>query len=243
MIWWSLHSVESLLSSITGRPCIIASEDCTVPLPEDLHEENMYNSRSPEKSAHPPAHLGSSVVSPSPGSGISDSFGRSERHTLPISFLDNHMRIGITTRKVLKLLYSPRTSTVSWERIQLHITTLLAELEQWSTTALPLETSSPGPSADFSSNRERLLLSLHYYSIKILITRPCLCRLERRIKDQSDRSFNFNQKMAETCVQAAQNMTSLFPHHPDPKLIYQRGPWWCIVHNSKLERPSPLFGC
>jgi hypothetical protein len=31
--WWSLHSLESLLSSITGRPSIIPNEDITTPSP------------------------------------------------------------------------------------------------------------------------------------------------------------------------------------------------------------------
>jgi hypothetical protein len=31
--WWSLHSLESLLSSITGRPSVIPNEDITTPSP------------------------------------------------------------------------------------------------------------------------------------------------------------------------------------------------------------------
>ena len=34
--WWSLHSIECLLSSVTGRPPAIAFEYCTVPLPRIL---------------------------------------------------------------------------------------------------------------------------------------------------------------------------------------------------------------
>lgn len=32
--WWGLHSIESLISATTGRPCVIAAEDCTVLLPQ-----------------------------------------------------------------------------------------------------------------------------------------------------------------------------------------------------------------
>ena len=31
--WWGLHSVECLLSSMTGRPYVLSDEHCTVPLP------------------------------------------------------------------------------------------------------------------------------------------------------------------------------------------------------------------
>jgi hypothetical protein len=63
-----------------------------------------------------------------------------------------------------------------------------------------------------------------------LITRPCLCRIERRIASESSQSANFNTKMAEACVYAARRMTALFPEQPDTSLIYSRGPWWNIVH-------------
>jgi hypothetical protein len=37
--WWSLHSLESLLSSITGRPSIIPNEDITTPSPSVVCDE------------------------------------------------------------------------------------------------------------------------------------------------------------------------------------------------------------
>jgi hypothetical protein len=110
---------------------------------------------------------------------------------------------------------------------------LLSELEDWAKTALH-ENPRPGSSSQRPEiNRERFLLRIYYWSTKILITRPCLCRIERRISLESDKSVNFNTKMAEICVGAAQEMAKLFPNNPDTNFIYSQGPWWDVVHISE----------
>jgi hypothetical protein len=78
-----------------------------------------------------------------------------------------------------------------------------------------------------------MLLQMNYWSTKILITRPCLCRTERRIKNQSDSSASFNSEMALLCVEATRALTALFPQDPDPKFVYLKTPWWNVVHVSK----------
>ncbi|KAI4622305.1 hypothetical protein J4E83_005047 [Alternaria metachromatica] len=119
----------------------------------------------------------------------------------------------------------------SWEYVQTKITELLKELEDWVKEALPPEDIRP---SDWNRrpelNRERFLLRIYYWSTKVLITRPCLCRIERRISTESEKSMNFNSKSAETCVDAARSMTMLFPEKPDTHFIYSQGPWWDVVH-------------
>jgi hypothetical protein len=81
--------------------------------------------------------------------------------------------------------------------------------------------------------REQFLLKGEYWSTKMLVTRPCLCRIDRRIRDESNASAKFNKTSAEACVEAALEMTRLFPDEPDLDFIYSEGPWWAIVHLSK----------
>lgn len=240
-IWWSLHSVECLLSSITGRPCIIANEDCTVPLPQPLPEERTKGSSASGGTSRAPHDDNSSGSIPLTSSGASESFSRMDGRATAGPFLRDHIKIGLITRKVLKDLYSARTASFSWKHIQTLISSLTADLDNWAASALPSRSGSPDSNLEFDSQRKQVLLSFHYHNVKILITRPCLCRLERRIQGQSDKSTNFNQNMAEACVQAAQNMTLLLPDQPDPVIIYQKGPWWSMTHNSKLNPPSDTF--
>jgi hypothetical protein len=76
---------------------------------------------------------------------------------------------------------------------------------------------------------------MHYWSTRILITRPCLCRIERRIKNESDLSAKFNAEMSTTCVNAAQELMELFPDEPSQEFVYKKAPWWDVVHISEYQ--------
>ena len=96
--------------------------------------------------------------------------------------------------------------------------------------ALPEELQPANSIRESDSQRERLLLSFQYHSTKLLICRPCLCRLEQHIKNQTDGTAELNRKTAEACVQGAQAVARIFPDQPNYTFIYQQSPWWCIVH-------------
>jgi hypothetical protein len=71
--------------------------------------------------------------------------------------------------------------------------------------------------------REQFLLKADYWSTKMLVTRPCLCKIERRIRNESKASVEFNKTSAEAYVGAALEMTKLFPDDPDLDFIYSKG--------------------
>jgi len=146
------------------------------------------------------------------------------------TFLGASVAMSIITEKGLSKLYSPQTSVNSWKQIQKEIDALSKELDGWA-TALPAGLRPVHSAHESRVQREQLLLSFQYYSAKVLIYRPCLCRLEQHITGQSEASADFNQKTAEACVQAAQAMTTLLPDEPDLAFVYEQCPWWCIVHN------------
>lgn len=210
--WWGLHSIESLVSATTGRPCVIAAEDCTVLLPQTQRSSEVPHPTDP--------HIKGSLAS-----------------TTDVSLFEIGIRQRLITQQALELLYSPRASKKSWEQTQKTIAGLMKQLEEWTTAAFPrgltLEhlTVNTASTQSVKLQRERVLLAFSLFSAQIIVTRPCLCRLERRIQRQSNRSASFNRKMAEVCIQAAQDLSTLLPNEPNPSRIYQIGPWWCIVHN------------
>lgn len=205
--WWGLYSIESLLCTLIGRPCIILNDQCTVPLPQ-AHTEGQSGDSSFHQS--PPRQTGAATRAP---------------------FVRARVTISLIVQKALSKLYTPQTSVNSWAYIQGEIASLSEELEEWMAMTLPEEHRPVNSIPASDLQRERLLLSFQYYSAKILIYRPCLCRLERRIKGQSDASVGFNWKTAEACVEAAQAVTRLFPDEPNLDFAYQQSPWWCIVHS------------
>ncbi|KAL1596299.1 hypothetical protein SLS60_008944 [Paraconiothyrium brasiliense] len=229
--WWSLHAIECQLSAITGRPCVLGHEDCTVSLPTSFAEEAS-SSTSPTGST-PSARDPSKSSTP-----VSNSIaGTNRQRQVTRSYLDAHLEIGLITQKLLAALYSPRTAQYEWKDVQKTIPDLLRELNDWRHVALPddndLHTQG---SLLLEEPRESLLLRFYYFSTKILITRPCLCRSGRKIRDQSNAPATFDQRMARTCVEAALNLAGLVSVDLSPRNLYEKGPWWSIVHNSKNIR-------
>lgn len=99
--WWSLHSIECLVSSITGRPPAISTEDCTIPLPQpSVGEDRATNKRHQSFSASDRKHSNSSFT------GESDGID---------NYSINNISIGLLTHKVLSSLYAPRTASRSWQ--------------------------------------------------------------------------------------------------------------------------------
>jgi hypothetical protein len=221
-IWWSLYSIECVLTSITGRPRTVRAADCTVP---------------------PPGAKGTEMETPSPGTTTSSAVSRRSESSIGEPTVNAsidpfnvaYVRLDILMEKILSTLYSAQKSTRSWKTAQREIASLSDELETWALHSLSRGLSSAtAATAEHELSREQLLLYLSYHNAKICITRPCLCRLDLRIKGQSEESIRFNQKTAEACIGAALNITSILPEPPSPAWLYNKGPWWCAVHTSEF---------
>ncbi|KAK5145902.1 hypothetical protein LTR04_001186 [Oleoguttula sp. CCFEE 6159] len=138
-------------------------------------------------------------------------------------------QLAIITEQVLMALDSPGAMSKSWEDIQGSITALDASLQQWLMLVPPtFDFRQPVRNEKYA--RERLTLGLFYYSAHLILGRPCLCRLDRRMTHQSAGSASFNYLRAQLCVHAALAMVNLLPDQPDPIALYRTGPWWCAVH-------------
>jgi hypothetical protein len=210
--WWSLHSIESLLCAIVGRPCIIPNDECTVPLPHIGPEKMSTESNTSHSSAQSAAR------------GDSDTVTRS-------SFSGARVTMAIIMQKALAKLYAPQLAADAWDRVQSDITALLRETDEWAVSAHLVGLSPANSIEESGLERAKLVLSFHYHSAKLLICRPCLCRIERRNKGQSGASADFYQRTADICVQSAQAISNLLPDQFDPQFVYEQCPWWSIVHH------------
>jgi hypothetical protein len=229
-IWWSLYSIECVLTCITGRPRTVSAIDCTVPPPGAKGTEMDTPSREPNTSSagNRVSESSASKSATNTGTGID-----------PFSVA--YVRLDILMDKILSGLYSAQKSAKSWKAAQKEIALLSDDLEAWSLHSLDQGSAAATEATHTSEHnlsREQLLLYLYYYNAKICITRPCLCRLDLRIKGQSEESIRFNQKAAETCIGAALEISSLLPDAPDAAWYYRNGPWWCAVHISNSLVPS-----
>jgi hypothetical protein len=142
------------------------------------------------------------------------------------------VNLGEITQAALAL-YAADAVRGSWESVQRTIAHQNDKLDAWATT-LPegLNFFHRSNAIAHRYRREQNTLDILYRSTKILITRPCLCRLDRRISNQTASSNDFNHRAALICVGAAKSIASLLPDAVASNLItlYQAGPWWQMVH-------------
>jgi hypothetical protein len=126
-------------------------------------------------------------------------------------------------------LYTPFAAQHSWAYIQATIAQLESDLESWSRD-LPAVFDFKRRFRDREFEEIRWSLGFFYYSTRMKINRPCLCRLDRKIPHQSAKSKEFNRDAAQKCVDAAQDMLSLIPDEPNAVGLNRVGPWWNILH-------------
>lgn len=202
--WWSLHALETTLSSITGRPATLPNEDITIPLPGALFDT------------------------------VSDAQGQGASGTTNTRFLDADASLNLLTQKIISKLYTQRRSTPMWSHVQQTIVSLVGELDKWAIDCIP-QFNTEDWNTNYDQQRENFMLKLQYYRVKILITRPSLRRIERYVEVGTDDFTSLDESIAETCIEAAGDVASLLVTAPDVNTLYEKGPWWSIVHNSEFS--------
>jgi hypothetical protein len=133
------------------------------------------------------------------------------------------------TQRIFHVLYNPASLKGTWSDIQTTIKQLDEQLEHWY-WKLPQAFAFRRKQRERRSYEARLTLGFFFYSTKMIVHRPCLCRLDRKIPNQSTKSLEFNRNSAAACVDAAMEMLQLIPNEPDATGLFRVGPWWSILH-------------
>jgi hypothetical protein len=247
-VWWSLYHLERQIGIMTGRPSMIVEQCCSVPLPAPFSEQQILEN----------AHLvddlrGSAVASTASPLARSRSFvdshfssdsdlGKAAPH-LDLaeanagSYFRAVVQLCTITQSITASLYTARTKVRSPDELHQDIVQLGQRLDDWLTKLprdLNFQTHPDGSMAlQDPFLRERRLLTFQFYSATILLTRPCLSSFEGSAKHAEETTIpaDFTQRMAGTCVETAKAVVDLLPDQPQPRFLYEYGPWWTIVHN------------
>jgi hypothetical protein len=234
-VWWGLYSLERTLCAITGRPSVGTEAWCSVafPLPISGEEINEDRIRAHLRERPPPEPTVIFAASESrSASSASKPTSQPPEAANSGSYLRSTVRLATLTQKVLNSLYSPEIASQSWKEVQDTILSISEELDAWAAQLPPGFSFYHDNPEELVMGPERNILMIYYYSTKILVTRPCLCRIDRRIVNQTKSSNDFNQRMAASCVDAAKALTALVPDDMDGGIlrIYEVFPWWAVVH-------------
>ncbi|MCJ1245580.1 hypothetical protein MMC30_002784 [Trapelia coarctata] len=250
-VWWAIFGLERTLGVMTGRPTSVVDIDCMTPIPLPIDEEafrdpnsSMHNEETVRRMRRLSSH---DLSTPSSGFSPRNRQSPSRSSTSPTSqhssfdlfknvpptlslYFTEFTLLSTVTHDVMGMLYRPSAVLKTWSQIQTTIANLDKKLERWR-SGLPSLFDFTKRQRDQQFNRQRMCLGFFYYSAKIIMHRPCLCRIEDRIPNESQKSKDFNRTAAATCVQAARGMLELIPPEPNPVGLYKVSPWWCLTHH------------
>ncbi|KAF2870977.1 fungal-specific transcription factor domain-containing protein [Massariosphaeria phaeospora] len=217
-LWWGLHSLEGILSMIIGRPSFVHQDYHSAPFPSPLPVEEPERRQSQVQESH-----GVPVMNRHP-----ETIPTISRSSTIASYLRSRAQIGLISQRAMNTVYSAGIVQRSWRYIQRSIETLDADLGAWSASISPELNFLYG---DNGLRRERLILEMQHISTKILITRPCLCKLDDRVPGFGVAPDEFINQTARSCVEAAISLTQILPNPINATYLYQMGPWWSLTHN------------
>jgi hypothetical protein len=258
-VWWALYTLEHRLCSMTGRVNCILDDHCTTPLPVPV-EEDLFDTDEGTRLLSKDSQQGSRAPffnsqSPSLGSNSSNSRSRSQTKATgsrspstmgqppknaPLDFAKDvsansalyflHLvQLTRFTQNIFHRLYNPAAIEGTWSDTQDTIRQLGEQLDIWYRTLPPMfDFRRKQRDRDFYEHR--LSLGFFYYGTRIMINRPCLCRLDRKIPHQSSKSLDFNRSSAAACVESAKDLLSLLPDEPNAVGLMKVGPWWSVLH-------------
>ena len=235
--WYSIYSLEVLITEITGRPKSIFLTDVTIPihqfgamLQESLgFAEQVDDFFSPDTSRQlwlDHLQAGRNISQMTGGIIPWKSFLSVGRDAAP-SYLSQRLSLCRLSDKVASELYVV-TSEDSWYDIQQKISSLQTDLRQWADN-LPQELVIQGQEHADSDLRTKIELAMYYHSVEMMLHRPCLAEVV--IENESTQSQEFNRSSARACVHAAMSMLALMPAYPTAHEAYQLLPWWTLLHS------------
>ena len=215
--FYSLYSLEITLGELTGRPSSIHLSDVSVIVPPPEFRGQDYDELP-----------GLSTPSSAVGQGPPDVTFTSGTDVGRSTYLSSRISLCILSHRITSSLYRAG-SDMAWSDVQNAIRRFDFEMQQWH-LALPGELDfreQPEPTA---LTRLGVELALYYWSIRMMLFRPCLCDMTDRVEHESRTSQDFNQLAAKTCVDAAISMLGLLPPRPPPEEAYQILPWCLLLH-------------
>ena len=246
-VWWCLYTFEHLLGIMTGRATCILDGICTTPLPLPFEEDQLHEPPAAEMLND--THLRDDRINKVMSSAwvrhmpLNPTGGKQATHTSHVR--DNswirsqsvnsglchlyYCDLAVVAQEIVNKVYSVDCVMVPWAHIENRIGELRSRIDFWL-TSLP-------PALDFTRKedegpdrlRYKLTLAFHYYSARITLGRPCLCRRDARQKISTEKS-TFSHDMAVMTLESAKLMLDLIPDEPNATQLYDISPWWCVLH-------------
>lgn len=136
----------------------------------------------------------------------------------------------VLTQEIVNKVYTADAVKVPWSHIENRIGELKSRIDLWL-SLLPgtLDFTRKGDDTP-EIMRWKLGLALQYYSARITLGRPCLCRRDAQFSKDNSSVESFSHRLSIVSLEAASQMLDLVPDVPDPVALYEVSSWWTILH-------------
>ncbi|KAL4973590.1 fungal-specific transcription factor domain-containing protein [Aspergillus desertorum] len=237
-IWWTIFTLEHLLSGMTGRvPCLdYRAMSLHPPVPYDESDfDHLEVKTILRKTERRDKRLQFTIYATDAELASRTAWLRSIKPNASLFFF-HIVDLSLITHAAVMAIYSLQSTRQSHGGLgQSEIPLYQSKLKLWVTNLHPTfaftdkeNDNEPRVSRDSCT---QVSLALSYYSSQIILSRPCLTRPNLRegtnVRFQRSR---FGNDTARTCVHSALSLISVLPDEPDTTWMLKKSPWWCMLH-------------
>ncbi|KAJ5935771.1 hypothetical protein N7466_005318 [Penicillium verhagenii] len=244
-LWWSIYSLEHLLTSMHGRVSGVGESLCSVQLPTPVEEEEFdepeirrlfQNERA--NNIEFTATLFEKLNQPSSTPAWTFTVP-----TSPSLFFHYLVDLFLISQSVLNKVYSIEGIREGSSQTEYRLQKYATRMDRWLAKVHPsYQFTQPeaGPwrvnhakldDESLPHTRERVCLALNYYSARITLCRPCLSLHQRAtIPAEKMPRAKLRAEMATNCLQASCSLISTFPEQIDIAWLARVTPWWSVLH-------------
>ena len=247
-VWWCLYTFEHMLGIMTGRATCILDGVCTTPLPLPFEGDQLQEPMAAKLlndqdlrieyvgTSLASSHVHQMAANPTGGKDSTHtdtprdaSWLQSLPPTNALCFL-YYADLAVITQEIVNRVYSPDCALVPWAHIENRVGALRSRIDLWHANLHKAFDFTRREDEEPGLLRGKLFLAFHYYSARITLGRPCLCRRDAHQGSQGNEKPSFSHVMAIVTLDSAMQMLDLVPDQPGPIQLYEIGPWWCVLH-------------
>ncbi|KAL4772157.1 fungal-specific transcription factor domain-containing protein [Aspergillus nidulans var. acristatus] len=247
-VWWCLYTLEHMLGTMTGRVTGISDGVCTTPMPLPVDEDRFNDPAAVEllsslelRHERVELALASCYVRQMPQNARRSREPNDAGKSADVARLQNlppstalfflyYVDLAVISQEIFNRIYSLDCILTPWEDIENRMNELRSRIEYWRSNLPEAYDWTRGNQQNLELLRGSLCLAFYYYSVRITLGRPCLCRRDVRSSESPGESTAFSHAISVSVLESAQRLIALIPDMPDASRIYQLCPWWCILH-------------
>lgn len=255
-LWWSIYSLEHLLTSMHGRVSRVGEGLCSVQLPTPVEEEKF---DEPEiqrlfldqaSRIEVSATLFEKINEPYPVPSWTFSVPPS-----PSLFFHYLVDLFLISQSVLNKVYSIEGVREGTTQTEYRLQKYALRMDRWLSKLPPTYQFTQPDAGPWRLNhaqlddeslphtRERVCLAMNYYSARITLCRPCLSLNHRNPVPQEKASrAKLRAEMATNCLQASCSLISTLPEKIEIAWLARVTPWWSVLHFLMQSTTALLLG-